>query len=546
VNNLPPMRWYQQDSIGAIYNYFEQFDGNPLICIPTGAGKTRAFCEFIKSVFQYYPGQRILHSTHVKELIDQGVQTMRAVWPDAPIGIYSAGLGQKETTAPITFSGIASIIKNIDIFGKFNILIIDEAHLLGDNADSMYLQLIAALKEKNPKLKVIGYTATGWRTGMGRLTNGPIFTDTVFDICSMDGFTRLFADNHLVRPRPQRVHNIIDTAGISIVNGDFSQSQLAQATTEKITWAALNEALKHGEDRYCRLVFCAGVERANMTAEMLKSFGLRVSSLHSKMPTKDRDDIITDFRNGELDTLVTNNMGTTGFDVPRIDHIIQLRPTQSVGLHVQMIGREMRPYEINGWIKKDALFSDHAGNVRRLGPIDDPFIPKLKVKGGGDAPVKICPACDCYNNASARVCVFCGEIFDIKFNVKNQAFSDEVIRSDLPVYDWFDVSHVYYMIHMKRDAKATDKPVIKAEYYCGKKMFREFIGVEAATGASTSTATFIKRNFHKWWRQRVSDPDLPIPETTIEALSKIDKLIPPKRIEVWTNQKYPTIIQYEY
>jgi DNA repair protein RadD len=533
-------RWYQEEAIESLFTYFERNNGNPLVCMPTGSGKGFVIAKFINLVFSLYPYQRILMATHVKELIEQNAKKMLEVWPLAPLGIYSAGLKQKELSAPITFAGIASIANAIPFFGHFDLFLIDEAHLLGPNDDSQYGKVIAGLLAINPRMKIIGFTATGWRTGMGRLTNGPIFTDTCFDICNIEGFSRLFADYHLVPPRPKRMQEVIDVSGVGITNGDFAQGALADKADAEITWKIIGEALNHGKDRSTRLMFCAGVERAIMSAEMLCAYGLKAYAVHSKMKgSKERDDIIKAFRNGEIDTLCLNGIGTTGLDVPKVDHIILARPTLSVGLHVQIIGRGMRPYEVNGWRKQDCLVSDHAGNVRRLGPVDDPLIPKLKGKGAGEAPVKICPACDCYNHAAGRVCAFCGEIFDTKFQVKVKAYDDELIRSDLPIIEWFNVTGgVYYTLHTKRNALPTERPTIKATYYCGLRSFVEWITVEHAS-------PFMKKRFNDWWRQRFTDQNF-VPSTAAEALNYVDKLVPPKRVQVWVNKKYPEITSCEF
>jgi DNA repair protein RadD len=536
-------RWYQTEAVNALFNYFEHATGNPLVCLPTGSGKSIVIADFIKLVFSFFPFQRVIVGTHVKEIIKQNYSKILEVWERAPAGIYSAGLKKKDIAAPIVFAGIASLVNAIDLFGHVDLFLIDEAHLLGDKDDSMYMQVINQMKRINPKMKIIGFTATPFRTGMGLLTNGPIFTDICYNLCTIEGFKRLFDEYYLVPPRPRRVDTLIDVKGVSIVNGDYAPGQLQRAAgREDITWKLINEALEHGKDRMCRLMFCSGVEHAEMSAKMLQAFGLKAETVNSRMPEKDRDDIIKSYYNGELDTLTVFGIGTTGFDVPRIDHIIGARPTTRVGLHVQMIGRGTRPFEVNGWRKVDCLVSDHAANTRNLGPIDDPYIPKQKSKNPGDAPVKLCPACDCYNHASARVCQFCGELFDIQFKVKTVAFDDELVSSTLPNYEWFKVTNVFYTQHIKRHAGPNDKPSIKAQYQCGLRMFTEFVPIE-------SNFPVLKRQAVDWWRQRFQikiGEEIVIPKTALEAMQFIDRLVPPKRIKVWVNREYPQVTDCEF
>jgi len=530
-------RWYQHESVDAIFNYFYGHNGNPLLALPTGAGKGFVIPMFLHRVYASYPLTRVVCATHVKELIQQNYTKMRQVWASAPAGIYSAGLKRKDMGAPITFAGIQSIRSIAEMLGHVDLFIIDEAHLLGPSDDGSYMKVIAALLKINPYMKVIGFTATPWRTGMGLLTNGPIFTDIIYNLCTSEGYARLFADYHLVPPRPKRVYTQIDTSEIAVNNGEFSQSGLQKAANAEVTWKAIQEALSHGQDRNCRLVFASGVDHAILCAEMCRALGLRAAVVHSKMDDKERDNIMAAYRSGEIDTLCNNGIATTGLDHQPIDHIIALRATMSVGLWCQMVGRGMRPWQYNGWRKTDCLVSDHGGNTARLGPIDDPVIPKLKGKGTGEAPVRICPACDCYNNAAARVCAWCGELFSFEFKVKPKAFEDEIIRTDLPHKEWFGVDSVYYTQHTKRNAQPTDRPTIRATYQCGLRTFNEFVAIEAIG--------FARKKALDWWRQRFPNQGF-LPTTTEEAMRYIDQLIPPKRIEVWVNKKYPEVTGYEY
>lgn len=539
INTIVP-RWYQEGAVNAFFNYFEQHDGNPLFAIPTGGGKSLIIAMLCYSILSNYPGQRILVGTHVKELVKQDYDELVKVWPTAPAGIYSAGLKRRDLFFPITFAGVASIVKIVEAFGHVDLFFIDEAHLLGPNADSNYMRVILALKAINPKMKVVGLSATIWRTGMGLLTNGDIFTDVVYDVCTIDGFKRLFADNHLVPPRVKRVDTEMDYAGLSVSNGEFSTGEQTKRTmaTQETMWKALNESLNKNPDRTCRLVFNSGIEDAMLAAEMLRYIGLRAQAVHSKMSDSERDGIINAFKAGELDAITNNGILTTGINHKPIDHIISLRATMSVGLWVQKVGRGMRPYESDGWIKTDCIVSDHGGNAKRLGPIDDPYIPKMKGKAAGDAPIKICEACDSYNHASARVCAYCGEPFSIKIGYKPAAFEDVIIRSDLPEIETFEVSNVFYTQYIKRNPTPETKPTIKATYNCGIRSFIEFVPIESQAFMPRKKAT-------EWWAQRFPEAGF-VPSTVAEAMPHVDRLVPPKAIRVWVNKKYPEIIGYEY
>lgn len=532
-------RWYQTEAVDGLFNYFNLNSGNPLLALPTGTGKSVIMALFLMTVMQYYPNQRIIIATHMKELIQQNHDKLLSLWSNAPTGIYSVGLKRRDMTAPLLFAGIKSIVGIADLLGHIDLLIIDEAHMLDGRDDGMYNRLIGILRARNPYLKVIGLTATPFRAGMGLLTNGPIFTDICYNLCNIEGFKRLFAEKFIVPPRPIKVETEFDWSSVSLNGDEFSTAGMNNVTKNaQVTWKALQEALNAGRERYKRLVFCTGIDHAIMAMEMLRALGLNAHTVHSRMSDSERDGILNAYKAGEFDTLTNNGIATTGLDCPSIDHIIGLRATNRVGLNIQMIGRCMRPYSVEGWIKQDALVSDHAGNTRRLGTIDDPYIPKMKGKSGGDMPVKLCPGCGTYNHAAARVCTWCGEPFEQRVGYREKAYDDVLVRSDAPIIKDYDVTSVYYTQHTKRGGDATTKPVLKATYQCGMMRFTEVKAFETKT-------PFLLHMAHDWWRQRFPDGNL-IPSTVAEAMQHVDKLIPPKTIKVWVNKQYPEIMGYGY
>ena len=121
------LRDYQREGLNAIWSYFAEGNkGNPCIAWPTGTGKSVVPAEFIRTAMLQYPNQRFLMITHVKELIAQNAEVMHHIWPNAPLGIYSAGLKQKQYTLPIVFGGIQSMIKHPALFGHRDMIWIDE------------------------------------------------------------------------------------------------------------------------------------------------------------------------------------------------------------------------------------------------------------------------------------------------------------------------------------------------------------------------------------------------------------------------------------
>jgi len=136
------LRPYQRASIDALYSYWSEGGGNGLIVLPTGAGKSLVLASLVKELLGQYPTLRIGCITHVKELIVQNFQELIRLWPDAPAGIFSAGVGRRDTHSRILFCGIQSVWNKTDVLGKFDVLIVDEAHLIPRNVDTTYGKFI--------------------------------------------------------------------------------------------------------------------------------------------------------------------------------------------------------------------------------------------------------------------------------------------------------------------------------------------------------------------------------------------------------------------
>ena len=535
-------RWYQDEAEFSIFDYFAQGNqGNPIVAMPTGTGKSIVIGNFIRRIFEMWPNQRVMMLTHVKQLIEQNAHKLQGIWPTAPIGIYSAGLNSRDMIMPIVFGGVQSVAKAIqrsesDIktpshlrhFGWRDLVLIDECHLLSTNEDTTYQYIIAELKKINPNLKIVGFTATPYRLKQGLLTDNGIFTDLCYDLTKVELFNRLIAEGYLAPLIPKRTLTQIDISEVSIVAGDYNKKQLAQAVDkDEITYNAVRETVEQGFNRNAWLLFAASVENSENIAAMLQSFGVPAAATHSKLSDAENDKRIAAFKSGELRALVNNNKLTTGFDHPAIDLIAMLRHTMSPGLWVQMLGRGTRPFKG----KQNCLVLDFAGNTERLGPINDPVKPRKAGKGGGDAPIRVCDSCGVYNHASARHCVGCGKEFSFEIKIFSTASDTELLRSDLPVVEYLKVSKVLYNLHNKEGSP----PSIKVSYFCGFKMFNEWVCLEHG-GMSGKKA-------RDWWKQRHAEEP---PATTAEALRRVSELRVPSSVRVWTNKKYPEVLSCEY
>lgn len=526
-------RSYQSECIEHLYKYFATHkDGHPVCALPTGTGKAVIIALFLQSIYAKWYDQKVLVVTHVKELVDQNYKKFMGLWPNAPAGINSAGLGRRDTRNRIIFGGIGSMYKDASSFGKVDLLIIDEAHLVSPNAKTMYRTFINALLSINPRMRVIGFTATPWRIGQGMLTDEDgLFTDICFDITGLTPFNRLIEEGFLAPLIPKKTKFELDISGVGRQAGDFiaSQQQLA-VDKEAVTRAALEEMVEEAKERKHWMIFAAGTDHSDHIAEMLTyEFGIPAVSIHSKIKDDERDKRLKAYLAGEYRCAVNNNVLTTGIDFPALDCIGVLRATESPVLWVQMLGRGTRPCPG----KEDCLVLDFARNSRRLGPINDPKLPRKKGKGGGEAPIKECPMCSTYNHPTVKFCIKCGYQFTFEVKIQQTASTDELIRSEIPIVESFKVDHITYDIK-----KRGQYPSMEVAYYCGFRVFYRQVCFEHPDG------NYARVKACEWWRER-GLPD-PVPRTVKEALAyqEFPGFPPSTHLKIWVNKKYPEILKH--
>ena len=166
------LRDYQAKCIDQLYAWFDRnTTGNPCLVLPTGSGKSHIIADLCRKMLQEWPESQILMLVHVKELLEQNLEKLRHHWPDAPVGVYSASVGKKQLGEPITFAGIQSIRNKAKQIGHVDIILCDEAHVISHKDEGGYRKLIAQLLEINPRLRVIGFTASPYRLGHGMITD---------------------------------------------------------------------------------------------------------------------------------------------------------------------------------------------------------------------------------------------------------------------------------------------------------------------------------------------------------------------------------------
>lgn len=393
------LRDYQTEAVEATWRWLCDRQGNPVIVLPTGAGKSLVIAQLAKDAIEF--GGRVLILAHRKELLEQNAAKVRALVGNVTLGAFSAGLRRWDAESEIVCAGIQSCWQKPHIFGARHLVIIDEAHLVSTKSEGMYRKFLGELVSINPQARVVGLTATPYRTGEGMLC-GP---DKLFQGVSYEAkIPRLIRAGYLSPITSQAADHEADTSGLHVRGGEFVAGEVERLFGDAhVVRDAVAETVAKCRGRQAVIVFCAGVGHAERVAKEIEVLtGERVGIVTGESSDLERGTALANFKNGSLRWLVNVDVLTTGFDAPNIDAIAVLRATCSPGLFAQICGRGFRLAPG----KTDCLVLDFGQNIERHGPLDSERYGQTRERGEstGDAPSKVCPNCESRVAATAREC----------------------------------------------------------------------------------------------------------------------------------------------
>jgi DNA repair protein RadD len=526
VINLRP---YQKEAIDSTFRYFADNDGNPLIVLPTGTGKSVVIAEFCRQTLTDWPDTKILVVTHVRELIKQNHDELKTLWPEAPAGINSAGLKKRDYEPPIVFCGIQSVHKKASKFVKVDLVLIDEVHLVPRKTNTMYQRFLSNLKIMNPHMRVIGLTATPYRLDSGLLHAGK---EALFDAVSYEAELKDMVDQgYLTRLMSKQPKTRLDVSSVSIRGGEFVAGELERAVDRTdVNESVVREIVVLGAERKSWLIFCAGVKHATHIAEIVRRYGVSCETIFGDTPSAERDRIVRDFKAGKIRALASMGVLTTGFNAPIVDLLAILRPTESTVLYIQIMVRGMR----NSPGKEDCLVLDFAGNIARHGPVDrvNPKKPRQS-DGEGVAPTKTCPKCQSIVFAGTSECPDCGYRWPPTPIAIDQTATTLPVMSMNAPSEWFKVNSVSYRLHKK----AGSPDSMRVEYRCGIALHSEWVCFDHK-GYPHDKAL-------RWWQRRMTGPGI-LPKSTADAIEKSESLRKPAEIKVRKNGKYTEIVEFRF
>lgn len=517
-------RWYQKEGFDATINYLSSNPNkHPLVAMPTGSGKSLLICMIADFVNNNW-GAKVLILSHSPEILKQDHKALCNYLDTDHIGLYSAIL-KSRTIYDITVAGIQSIFRKPELFNEFDLVIIDECHMISSNNASMYRKFLS-----NVGKIYCGMTASPFRLGSGYIygQNDSLFDDLVYDLTSMDNFNRLIDEGYLCRPRTMSTKLKLNTDSLHIKAGDFIDAEMSLLfDKDEITDAAITEIVKIGENYKKWLIFAIDIEHAHHIAEKLIQLGVPTGVVHSQMEF-DRATTLSRHRSGKYKALVNVNVLTTGYDDEEIDLIVLLRPTESPVFHTQTIGRGFR---ISPG-KDHFMVLDFAGNTARLGPVNNITIKKKhKLKDGeaGEPIVKTCPICREIHHPSVKICN-CGHEFVFVTKLTDYSYDDEIVTTGAR---WHVVDDIDYTLQQKMHIPDT----IKVKYFCGKKIFSEIWALDYKGYARQRAIAIIKN------RGDIDNSDL---NSSAEAFGIVDQLLIPTKILIDTKNRSPRILKYNF
>jgi DNA repair protein RadD len=467
------------------------------------SGKTPVMATICRDVVERWNG-RVLILAHVKELLEQAVDKLHAMAPDLwmRIGVYSAGLRSRDTEHPIIVAGIQSVCRRAAELDSFDLVLIDECHLIPPDGEGMYRTFLAEARVVNPNVRLIGLTATPYRMTTGMIC-GP--QNLLNHVCYEVGVRELIVQGYLCPLRSKAGRQKADTSSLHIRGGEFIASEVETLMDDDTTVrTACREIVQHTQDRHSVLIFAAGVQHALHVQRVLAELGQDCGFVCGETLPFERANTLQRFRDGNLKYLVNVNVLTTGFDAPNIDCVALLRPTNSPGLYYQMVGRGFRLDPS----KDNCLVLDFGGNILRHGPVDALQIKKPGT-GDGDAPAKECPQCRAVIHAAYTRCPECGYEFPPPERERHDgtATTAGVLGGQAEDTE-YSIMDVQYSVHVKRDAPEDAPRTMRVEYRIGFNRWQsEWVCFEH-TGYARAKA-------EAWWRQRSNQP---VPATADEAV----------------------------
>lgn len=416
------LRHYQQRGVSDIRQSYIDGYRSPLYVLATGGGKTVVFAHIAAT--SAVKGKRVLILVHRIELIRQTAAKLRE--SGVRVGLINP-MFSPDPSADVQVASVQTMVKRLHLFKHFDLIITDEAHHIVANN---YRTVLAAY----PDAFQLGVTATPIRgdgKGLG-IQEGGVFDKMIIGPTVQE----LISEGHLVRPVIYAPRERLDFSDVRVKMGDYDKAEIERRVDKpRIT----GDAVRHYRD-LCSgapsVWFCISVQHAQHVADEFKQAGYRAAAVDGKMDDFTRSKILGGLATGEMEVVTSCDLISEGTDIPAIACAGLLRPTQSLGLYLQQVGRALRPSKG----KDRAIILDHVGNVlvhglpeeTRPWSLEGEYKAKRSKKDKDEPPIRVhqCENCFAVYEADKMICPECGHVRILKSREIEKAEGELVELSD--------------------------------------------------------------------------------------------------------------------
>ena len=338
---------FQSEAKEAVLRHWRNGNKAALVSLPTGSGKTIVFSDVLQSSLSG-SNEKGLVLVHRDELLRQAIEKLNFVWSGVKLSTVDAATSN--FTGQITIASVMALVRRLEKIPRIQKVVTDEAH---HAPASSWLKIYKQIGRLLPGWQHLGVTATPIRTkgasDLEAIFGKPVYVKSIFE---------LIVEGYLAPLKGLEVRTEISVEDVGVQGGDFIAEELSRViNTKERNRLVVENYLELAADRKA-LVFAADLNHARSLAEMFKTRGLSAAWVSGATPLSLRRSFLEKLRNGELKVIVNCMVFTEGFDEPSLDAILVARPTRSLVLYCQMIGRGLRPYPG----KKNCLFIDFVDN----------------------------------------------------------------------------------------------------------------------------------------------------------------------------------------
>lgn len=391
------LRKYQEEGVRRLRLSFMQGHRSILYVLPTGGGKTVIFCHIAEQAAT--KGNRIVILVHRQELVDQTSMALDA------LGVHHgiiASQHQMDLTHAVQVASVQTLVRRLHKIPPdyFQLLVVDEAHhAVAGSWDKVI--------DNYPKAKVLGVTATPERL------DGRGLREKFSDMIVGPQMAELRDAGHLAKTRVFAPPVKIDLSKIATRMGDYHMQEAEeQIVKPTITGDVISHFKKYIKDGTA-IAFCVSIKHSEAIADAFNQVGIKAAHLDGDMNKDERRKVIRRLGTGEIQVLTSCQIISEGTDVPSVSGCLLLRPTLSLSLYLQQVGRCLRPSPG----KTAAIILDHVGSVEKHGmpsqhrawSLDAKKRTKRNEQEGVN--VKVCPNCFCVVISQTQVCPDCGHVF---------------------------------------------------------------------------------------------------------------------------------------